>query len=474
MVSNPTRELVQRRTRIGNMWTGGHPAQSAAEIHDNRSRFCAKANFTRSLTLKQGMRVQHRSWRHRLKLFIDEPQSSICAKYTWVILMLAVVASIAVLCVQTLDVDGARHDCTTVKALKTIETVCNCAFSLEVVIRIVAYSTDYDSFRQLTREPIFYVDVLGVLPFYIQLISYAIPGSDEYGKSLLDCEQKEADIGHSYRSILMLLRLLRGLRLLKLVRHFPGWRVLILALKRCWEALLVPAFFLIICVFMMAGLVYVAENCCNDGGEPSLDFPNMFQAIRALSSYCCLHAPMTSSHFTETPSIWFVLVTFTTVGYGDISPNTAQGKLVAAGAILLGILFTAMPITIMGQSFADAWEEKETIQIGLKLQEYLIRCECIWEGGGRREREDAESQGDCVSDMNKRVSDPYQIMDIFKAFDKGGNESLDFDEFREALKVLGWNAEGRQITKLFNMFDIDGDGQARMLLTQGEMRRLMG
>lgn len=63
----------------------------------------------------------------------------------------------------------------------------------------------------------------------------------------------------------------------------------------------VPAFFLIICVFMMAGLVYVAENCCNDGGEPSLDFPNMFQAIRALSSYCCLHAPMTSSHFTETP-----------------------------------------------------------------------------------------------------------------------------------------------------------------------------
>lgn len=152
MVSNPTRESAQRRARIGNMWTGGHPAQSAAEIHNNRSRFCAKANFTRSLTLKQGMRVQHRSWRHRLKLFIDEPQSSICAKYTWVILMLAVVASIAVLCVQTLDVDGARHDCTTVKALKTIETVCNCAFSLEVVIRIVAYSTDYDSVRQLTRE----------------------------------------------------------------------------------------------------------------------------------------------------------------------------------------------------------------------------------------------------------------------------------------------------------------------------------
>ena len=48
-------------------------------------------------------------------------------------------------------------------------------------------------------------------------------------------------------------------------------------------------------------------------------------------------------------SIWFVLVTFTTVGYGDIYPATAQGKLAAAISILLGILFTAMPITIMGQ-----------------------------------------------------------------------------------------------------------------------------
>eukprot|EP00966_Prymnesium_polylepis_P091149 2109753-Prymnesium_polylepis.1 len=55
-------------------------------------------------------------------------------------------------------------------------------------------------------------------------------------------------------------------------------------------------------------------------------------------------------------AIWFVLVTFTTVGYGDIYPATAQGKLVAGISILLGILFTAMPITIMGQSFSDAWE----------------------------------------------------------------------------------------------------------------------
>ena len=47
----------------------------------------------------------------------------------------------------------------------------------------------------------------------------------------------------------------------------------------------------------------------------------------------------------------------------------------------------------MLQSFSDAWEEKETIQIGLKLQEYLIR----------------------------RGDDPTDIYDIFKAFDQAGH-----------------------------------------------------
>eukprot|EP00966_Prymnesium_polylepis_P322176 7378445-Prymnesium_polylepis.1 len=49
-------------------------------------------------------------------------------------------------------------------------------------------------------------------------------------------------------------------------------------------------------------------------------------------------------------------------------------------------------------------QEKETIQIGLKLQEYLIR----------------------------RGDSPTQIMGIFKAFDQGGNEALDLDEVHGA------------------------------------------
>ena len=80
---------------------------------------------------------------------------------------------------------------------------------------------------------------------------------------------------------------------------------------------------------------------------------------------------------------------------------------------------------------AQAWEEKETIQVGLKLQEYLIR----------------------------RGDDPENVYEVFKAFDSGGNDALDVDEFREALKVLGWNVGNEKVNKLFSMFDHDGSGQ---------------
>lgn len=40
--------------------------------------------------------------------------------------------------------------------------------------------------------------------------------------------------------------------------------------------------------------------------------------------------------------------------------------------ILCGVLFMAMPITIVGNSFAQVWEEKEAIKVVLKMQELLL------------------------------------------------------------------------------------------------------
>ena len=46
--------------------------------------------------------------------------------------------------------------------------------------------------------------------------------------------------------------------------------------------------------------------------------------------------------------------------------------LTRAVIILCGVLFMAMPITIVGNSFAQVWEEKEAIKVVLKMQELLL------------------------------------------------------------------------------------------------------
>ena len=56
---------------------------------------------------------------------------------------------------------------------------------------------------------------------------------------------------------------------------------------------------------------------------------------------------------------WWTLVTVTTVGYGDVSPNTLIGRLVGSTAGFLGLLIVAMPIAIVGGSFHYSFEHLE-------------------------------------------------------------------------------------------------------------------
>eukprot|EP00944_MAST-04C_sp_MAST-4C-sp1_P006849 g6849.t1 len=53
---------------------------------------------------------------------------------------------------------------------------------------------------------------------------------------------------------------------------------------------------------------------------------------------------------------WLIIITITTVGYGDISPSTESGKIVCVAAMIFGILYTAMPLAIVGSFFFDAYD----------------------------------------------------------------------------------------------------------------------
>uniref|UniRef100_A0A1I7XX53 Ion_trans domain-containing protein n=1 Tax=Steinernema glaseri TaxID=37863 RepID=A0A1I7XX53_9BILA len=63
------------------------------------------------------------------------------------------------------------------------------------------------------------------------------------------------------------------------------------------------------------------------------------------------------SHFHSIPAAcWWCIVTMTTVGYGDLTPVTVPGKLVATGAIACGVLVLALPITIIVDNFMKVAE----------------------------------------------------------------------------------------------------------------------
>jgi hypothetical protein len=72
----------------------------------------------------------------------------------------------------------------------------------------------------------------------------------------------------------------------------------------------------------------------------------------------------TSDNFSSMgSSMWWTVVTFTTVGYGDFNPQRAIGQLIAMITMFTGIFFLAMPLAIVGSSFVMAWEKAEQKQL---------------------------------------------------------------------------------------------------------------
>lgn len=88
---------------------------------------------------------------------------------------------------------------------------------------------------------------------------------------------------------------------------------------------------------------------------------------------------------------WWGTVSMTTVGYGDVVPETVAGKLAASGCILGGILVVALPITIIFNKFSHFYRRQKALEAAVR-------------SSGQRAFEDLLSSVDGVSEVSLETS----------------------------------------------------------------------
>lgn len=173
------------------------------------------------------------------------------------------------------------------------------SFTLELALRL--YSTDKKKEYLLSFYG--FVDVVSILPTYL---SFMIPGAEAF-------------------MLVRAMRLLRLFRILKLSRYTNAGSELQTALIASRAKITVFLFFITTIVTLMGAAMFYIES--------------------------------PESGFTSIPtSIYWAIVTMTTVGYGDITPITTLGKLFSAMLMLLGYGVIAVPTGIITSEMSKTKE----------------------------------------------------------------------------------------------------------------------
>lgn len=217
-------------------------------------------------------------------------------------LLFLILTSVGLVILESIPAINARHH----TVLITLEWILTCLFTLEYLLRIYCVKNRW---RYIFS---FYgvIDLLSILPFYLGLF---LPAS-------------------KYLASIRILRLLRIFRIFNLTRFTRGRNVLVLGLKESKDKIIVFLSFVLLIVVVIGSIMYMVEH----------DHPE--------------------SGFTSIPiSIYWAIVTLTTVGYGDISPVTGLGQFLASVVMIIGYGVIAVPTSIVTMEMNKASKFKDDI-----------------------------------------------------------------------------------------------------------------
>ena len=235
-------------------------------------------------------------WRVRLHEIIFEADTA-AGKAFDVALIGVIVLSVLVVMLESVSAYRATYG----PFLRGVEWVVTGLFTIEYILRLscVVQPTRY------ARSFFGIIDLMAILPTYLSLF---LPGA----QSLL---------------VVRVLRLLRIFRVFKLAVYLGEANVLSAALRSSLPKIVVFLMTVLLIVISMGAAMYLIEGEANG--------------------------------FTSIPrAVYWAIVTMTTVGYGDVTPQTVPGQTLAAALMIMGYAIIAIPTGIVSAELIEAGRQR--------------------------------------------------------------------------------------------------------------------
>ena len=226
------------------------------------------------------------SWRSRLFTIIFESDTP-AGKAFDVALLCLILLSLVVVMLQSIPYMNAHYG----KLLNIMEWIITILFTIEYVLRLICVK------KPVRYAASFYgvIDLISIIPTYVSLF---FPDT-------------------KYLLVIRALRLMRIFRIFKLTQLVREGKAIRMALRASAGRIVVFLIFVLVLSIILGSLVYVVE------------------------------APYNDKFSTIPQSIYWCIVTITTVGYGDIAPVTPLGKFIASLIMILGYAIIAVPTGIV-------------------------------------------------------------------------------------------------------------------------------
>lgn len=226
-------------------------------------------------------------------------------KFFDVTLFFFIVASVVVVMLESVNSIGKHYRI----LFNVLEWIFTIVFTIEYGLRLYCIGKP----MKYAKSFFGIVDLLAILPTYIGFFF----------------------IGAQSQLFVMIraMRLLRIFRIFKLANYTRQGNIILISLRKSMDKILVFLFFVLIVVIIAGSMMYVVE------GESNVAFSNI------------------------PTSIYWAIVTVTTVGYGDISPVTPLGQFLAAALMIMGYVVIAVPTGIVSAELLNSERSMSNTQV---------------------------------------------------------------------------------------------------------------